>query len=539
MKKQTNIPVILGIIAISIILITGCGDDVGVNVNPAPAAGSTASVINGTVYDPEGNVLDGARIILTPLISSSENYGESQEVLSQNGGTFSFTIHYSGEYLIEARYGDTFLGSKEFTLTVGENLTINLGEPVTEADLTLYVWQNEEQTIPAVDFTVKLIPSVINTNGIEVSETSTGDGWVKFEDFPTGSYVLTVSYKEINEEKSILLTAGDNTENIVLYRWHEQYIDGVKILGSVFFTDSMNGWAVGSWSPSGGTVDFDDVAVIVRTEDGGKTWNDIQTFSETFRFIDIYFSDSQTGWVVGYEAVVNDNPSVGVVLKSTDGGKTWSNPQTISGTAGLYSVFSLDNQTGWAVGGRSNGSSGYDGVFIKTTDGGNTWSSPVIFGEDLMLSVFFADNMTGWIGGYSTILRKTTDGGDTWSELNLYVGAISSIYFSDKLHGWVSTGNSLIRTVDGGNSWEPPTFPANEVMKYSRLCFIDNMNGWVAGQKEDYYGLILQTKDGGISWSHHKTTILNEIKDIYFIDENTGWAVSWRGYIARYAPLAD
>jgi hypothetical protein len=70
----------------------------------------------------------------------------------------------------------------------------------------------------------------------------------------------------------------------------------------------------------------------------------------------IYFTDSNTGWVVG---------SYGTIIKTTNGGTNWFSQN--SGTTNvLYSVYFIDSNTGWAV--------GSNGTVLRTSNGGGVTS---------------------------------------------------------------------------------------------------------------------------------------------------------------------
>lgn len=59
------------------------------------------------------------------------------------------------------------------------------------------------------------------------------------------------------------------------------------------------------------------------------------------------------------------------------------------------------------------------------------------------------------------------------------------------------------------------------------LQFADSLNGWVAGDS----GLIIHTTNGGEEWIEQQTNTNSNIKDIFFLDENRGWAVAWNEFI--------
>ena len=58
------------------------------------------------------------------------------------------------------------------------------------------------------------------------------------------------------------------------------------------------------------------------------------------------------------------------------------------------------------------------------------------------------------------------------------------------------------------------------------LQFADSLTGWVAGDS----GLILYTSNGGLDWIEQQSNTNNNIKDIFFLDENRGWAIAWKEY---------
>ena len=72
---------------------------------------------------------------------------------------------------------------------------------------------------------------------------------------------------------------------------------------------------------------------------------------------DVSFADASNGLIVG---------SQGDIIKTTDGGTTWSQ-QTSGTTEYLRSVDYIDVNTATAVGGNS--------TILRTTNGGTTWIS--------------------------------------------------------------------------------------------------------------------------------------------------------------------
>jgi photosystem II stability/assembly factor-like uncharacterized protein len=84
--------------------------------------------------------------------------------------------------------------------------------------------------------------------------------------------------------------------------WQQRPAPTRATLTSVFFTDSQHGWAAG---PD---------AVILRTSDGGATWQKVHEDTESGPILDLWFRDAGTGYAVG---------AYGLLLTTADGGGTW------------------------------------------------------------------------------------------------------------------------------------------------------------------------------------------------------------------------
>jgi len=103
---------------------------------------------------------------------------------------------------------------------------------------------------------------------------------------------------------------------------------------------------------------------------------------------------------------------LGTILRTTDGGATWTLPSSET-TADLIGVCFVDANIGTAVGGFYDLPPMAQRVIVRTTDGGVTWTRQLSERGDILRAVSFADANTGTVvGDYGTILR-TTDGGAT------------------------------------------------------------------------------------------------------------------------------
>ncbi|MCX8011453.1 MAG: YCF48-related protein [Ignavibacteria bacterium] len=71
-------------------------------------------------------------------------------------------------------------------------------------------------------------------------------------------------------------------------------------------------------------------------------------------------------------------------------------------------------------------------------------------------------------------------------------------------------------------SWLRIATPTHENL--FRIIFLDTLKGWAAGDS----GVIIKTTNGGLNWQIQNTPIKTRIEDIFFVNENYGWGVTWR-----------
>lgn len=184
-----------------------------------------------------------------------------------------------------------------------------------------------------------------------------------------------------------------------------------------------------------GTNDPGMAVRVMRTTDGGTTWQATDMSEHATILIDIYFTDADTGWVVGGKAALPTPPVPHdprshikpVVLHTTDGGQTWTNTvedltdQFPLGEWG-WKIHFIDDHVGFIS--LENFS---QAAILKTVDGGHTWTRIEVKdpqGNVNLEGIGFLDENTGWVGGWgSTDFRKgfssaTTDSGQTWKDAN-------------------------------------------------------------------------------------------------------------------------
>jgi photosystem II stability/assembly factor-like uncharacterized protein len=111
------------------------------------------------------------------------------------------------------------------------------------------------------------------------------------------------------------------------------------------------------------------------------------------------------------------------------------------------------------------------------------------------------------------------------------------LWFADHEHGLAVTPAGLLKTMDGGRSWETSLRSGLPDKVFSAFTFADEKNGWIVGGRiegDRELPLILRTMDGGQIWVQQAVEATNaQVGGLYgvkFVSRREGWAVG-RGII--------
>jgi photosystem II stability/assembly factor-like uncharacterized protein len=307
--------------------------------------------------------------------------------------------------------------------------------------------------------------------------------------------------------------------------WSSDYYVGVnRDLLDVYFTDDQHGYICGMQG------------TLVRTVNQGTNWTTVAT-GTTANLNGVFCTNDTTAFACG------------------DGGKllkvhrtTIVSSQTL-GTANLNKIHFTNALTGYAV--------GHAGTVYKTTDGGTSWNLLPIPTTVNLLSLDFTSEQHGAITGDGGQIFVTSDAGQTWTAaVTPVTTSVLSIAFKNVLEGNAIGSNFLLRTIDGGVSWQHATgnlqkthFPSPQVgyavgatgmiLKTTNagndwkqintgpeqnvgVYFLNNDTGYVVGSN------VRRTLNGGLSWTNIPVPTTYGLYDVYFSDYNHGTIVGNR-----------
>lgn len=236
------------------------------------------------------------------------------------------------------------------------------------------------------------------------------------------------------------------------------------------------------------------------------------------------FVTDTLGWAAG------DN---GTVLKTTDGGFSWTNqgpivPQGGSDRkTGVFDACFVDATHGWIAA---------DTMVYRTTDGGSTWSDSGAWMTDMggnylaYTAVDFADADNGWMIGSGHVFQ-TTNGGVTVTEQTipggLNVSEVQAVS-STTAFAYRYTTTGFLVTENGGNTWEQRTFTGTAYENRGPYGFAACTPSLIYAQ----VGLdLLKSTNGGSTWTTQTVTSLDLGDDPYMVYTVDGDASGSRVYV--------
>lgn len=359
-------------------------------------------------------------------------------------------------------------------------------------------------------------------------------------------------------------------------------------LSSIYMMNEQTGWGIyevpGIGLPRGDPVLWRHEGYIVRTSDGGKTWQNVTPPTGAYSPQGFFALDTNTAWASSNVPCCNDH-NMTRVWRTKDGGKTWRASQPFSTKMDAIDrgefylpiqIQFIDPNTGWLLFSSDSGMwSVLGGILMHTTDGGSTWIKLTTDQTRKLLNCWsgglvFINSTTGWYGtscvGSPRVFQfnnmfgeggwkimKTTDGGTSFTASTLIptppdlqklaatnpdmdCGERKVVAFAPNALGveWECRNyvtyeeyNYFSLSTDSGNTWNTWTPSGNEY-------FIDAAHGLrlLVPRK------LQQTTDSGISWSTIKTVAWQSAQ-FNFINEHEGWAIVTIGNASALVHTTD
>jgi photosystem II stability/assembly factor-like uncharacterized protein len=275
--------------------------------------------------------------------------------------------------------------------------------------------------------------------------------------------------------------------------------------GTAAVNVAQSGWSWGNPTPQGNTlkaIDFvsgrgyaaGDAGTVLRTDDGGSTWTGLATGTP---------ADLGRLQVIDPETLVVLGTNGCVLRRSDDGGQTFHKifiVAEVNCPAPVQAFTFVDKQVGYLL--------QQDGSVLRTTDGGQTFSrQTAVPGTEASnnpiagskaVDVAFTGPDTGLVfitpaGGGPSVEYSTTDAGISWKPVEgIDPGSVRRVVFLDATNGYAVGSGTLLKTDDGGKTWKAQ--PAGTGRDLTSIDCADLKTCLLTTTKGD---VLLRTADGG------------------------------------------
>ncbi len=292
----------------------------------------------------------------------------------------------------------------------------------------------------------------------------------------------------------------------------------MEMMNSVFFLDTSAGWVILAHADDQGQQQFR----IASTSDAGVTWSTSplnlpwKRYPEDFSGgVYVSFRDKLHGWIE-LDLMSSSSLSVGRLLATDDGAKTWNAPQGDPGEAGSLCFFSstdglltagLGNSELWAT---HDGSKTWQQMSFKAPPSISPADLPA-YGEPIcrtskhgLMPVTYTPTDYPERRGFATalVLFVTDDAGKTWS-IDTIVPNLPDISHGYTVQSAIVDSSAITVTESAGIVTMAVASPNTEVRRITLstfkevpdISFADATHGWASTHSG-----MFSTNDGGATW---------------------------------------
>ncbi|HZW39772.1 MAG TPA: T9SS type A sorting domain-containing protein [Ignavibacteriaceae bacterium] len=313
-------------------------------------------------------------------------------------------------------------------------------------------------------------------------------------------------------KKVLLLTFLLSFVSLLNAQWVNQTSGVITGLASISAVDDNVCWMAG------------DAGVVLRTTNGGTTWTNVGGgIIGANDCYNIYAIDANT-------ALVTWSPAATYVAKTTNGGATWTQVWTQAG--GFMDAINFFNATEGIMVGDPVGNRW---TIFKTNDAGSTWDSTGLYlplgtsGEAGWNNSLFISGNDVYFGTNKNKVYHSTNRGLTFTAQPISAFANSfGIHFTSPTRGMVAASTGIVNTTNGGTNWNTSTGIIGSGTIYS---IIGASNVWYYERGLSIYGT---TNDGALWTSVYTTAGGTQILDLKQArNGTTAWASTDGGTIVK------
>ncbi len=174
---------------------------------------------------------------------------------------------------------------------------------------------------------------------------------------------------------------------------------------------------------------------------------------------------------------------------------------------------------------------GERGHVLLSADNGTSWEQVQVPTRATLTSIFFLDELHGWIVGHDQVILRSTDGGRSWEQVYANIEAeapLLDIIFLDSKHGYaIGAYGQFLESFDGGSSWQgrwisEDDFHLNQIITAGEQLFIAAEAGYA-----------YRSADNGKNWDLLNPDYMGSFFGIFATQKNNLLLFGLRGHLFR------
>ncbi len=257
---------------------------------------------------------------------------------------------------------------------------------------------------------------------------------------------------------------------------------------------------------------------LFKTTDGGATWSQGDSVLPKQIFCSYFFSEDE-GYVGAYDAFI---------AHTYDGAGSWTGIFNFAAYKQIRQINFRNHSHGIVVGGAGIN----EGMIYTTKDDGATYKE--FLQANAMRAVDFSSDSLVYAAGYGVVL-VSRDGGDTWKVLEGIRGDLfCGLQFVTPAIGYmVGWQGGIYKTTDNGAHWETqqkPNRPYAARIHLLAMDFFDTAHGVAVGEE----GLLQFTTDGGTTWQTAKQFTGGNLTSVQLLKNNEGICCGEGGKVFKF-----
>jgi len=177
---------------------------------------------------------------------------------------------------------------------------------------------------------------------------------------------------------------------------------------------------------------------------------------------------------------------------------------------------------------------GERGHILLSSDAGTTWKQSPVPTRATLTGVWFHDRNLGWAVGHDSVILRTKDGGATWERVYWAPEEESpflDVWFADDMNGYaVGAYGAFAVTMDGGDTWDYVPISDDDFQPHlNQITEADNGTLYIAAEA----GNAFRSDDTGETWTALESPYQGSFFGVLPLEDDVVLLFGLRGHLYR------